>query len=436
LWIDHRLLALRRHRVLGYVAAAGLVLVAVLLKEALPGLPPFLTLFPAILLSAVIGGRGPGIAALCASVLVAWPLFVSRGAPWTPDYWGVLSIIGFLAVGTLMIFVVDLLDQAVRRVQKERERLGLALRAADAGAWEWTPPDRLIWDPTFYQLLGLDPTLHNPSLELFVSRVHPSDREKMRNSGSAIMAGQEPSPRDEFRFLRPDATTGWLENHRAVAFDGVRHIIGITQDITRRKENEDRILELMREVAHRVRNQYAVILAMIRETNRQSRTPAEFQAQIDSRISALARSHDLLVNAEWVGASIFDVVTTHLEPFCSADRFRISGPRAVLTPMSVQYLGMAVHELATNSTKHGALSTRDGRLEVTWSIKKNEESKKRLQFHWQEFGGPQVDQGTTRGFGLQVLEHLAPVALGGTGVLAFNREGITWTLEAENAFVN
>ena len=136
-----------------------------------------------------------------------------------------------------MISVVDLLDKAVRRVQKERERFGLALRAADAGAWEWTPPDRLIWDPTFYHLLGLDPTLDSPSLELFVSRVHPSDREKMRNSGNAIMAGEEPSPRDEFRFLRPDGTTGWLENHRAVAFDGVRHIIGITQDITRRKEN-------------------------------------------------------------------------------------------------------------------------------------------------------------------------------------------------------
>jgi len=104
--------------------------------------------------------------------------------------------------------------------------------------------------------------------------------------------------------------------------------------------------------------------------------------------------------------------------------------------MSVQYLGMAVHELATNSVKHGALSTREGRLEVTWSIKKNEQGKKRLQFHWQEFGGPYVDQGTTRGFGLQVLEHLTPVALGGTGVLAFNREGITWSLEADNAFVN
>jgi two-component system sensor kinase FixL len=78
---------------LGYVAATGLVLVAVLPREALPGLPPFLTLFPAILLSAVIGGKGPGIAALCSSVLIALPLFVSRGSPWTPIT--VLSIIGF-----------------------------------------------------------------------------------------------------------------------------------------------------------------------------------------------------------------------------------------------------------------------------------------------------------------------------------------------------
>jgi two-component sensor histidine kinase len=97
---------------------------------------------------------------------------------------------------------------------------------------------------------------------------------------------------------------------------------------------------------------------------------------------------------------------------------------------------MAVHELATNSVKHGALSTREGRLEVSWSVKTKEDGKNRLEFRWQEFGGPDVEEGATRGFGRQVLEHLAPVALGGTALLAFNREGITWSLEADNAFVD
>jgi two-component sensor histidine kinase/PAS domain-containing protein len=435
LWIDRRLPALRRYPAFGYVAAAGLVVSAVLLRAALPGLPPFLTLFPAILLSSFVGGKGPGIAALIASSVAAWFMFVSADSPTVPDYWRVLNISGFVIVGGLIIFVVDLLDLAVLRVRKERERLRLALRAAAAGAWEWTPPDKLVWDETLFDLLGLDPSRDRPSFELFLSRVHPADRGKMRDSGNTIQAGADPRPRDEYRVLRPDGTMIWLENHRAVTFDGSRHVIGITQDITRRKESEQRIVELMREVAHRVKNQYAVILAMIRETGKMARSPAEFQAEIDSRIAALARSHDLLVNGEWIGARINDVIESQLEAFCSSDRCQITGPPAFLKPMAVQYLGMAIHELATNSAKHGALSVQQGRLDVVWSVENSGSGGKRLNLRWQETGGPQVSQNDDRGFGRQVLEKLAPSALGGTGKLFFPPEGVVWTLEADNAFV-
>jgi PAS domain S-box-containing protein len=432
LWIDRRIPTLRRNTIVGYAAASGLVVIAVLLRVALPGLPPYLTLIPAILLSAFIGGRGPGIAALIAGSLAAWFLFVVRDdQPFVPHFWGVLSIIGFIGVGSLIIFIVDLLDLAVMRLRRERERLRLALRAADASAWEWTPPDKLTWDETFYELLGLDPAKHDPSLELFISRVHPADRMKMLESGKSIEAGRDPRPRDEFRVLRPDGSVGWLENHRAVTFDGARHVIGITQDITRRKESEQRIVELMREVAHRVKNQYAVILAMIRETGKLARSPADFQAEIESRIAALARSHDLLVNGEWVGARINDVITSQLEPFCTMDRCQISGPSFLLKPMAVQYLGMAIHELATNSAKHGALSINSGRLEVTWTVGNNGSGENRLKLRWQERGGPAVARNDARGFGRQVLENLAPIALGGTGKLCLAPEGVVWTLEAD-----
>jgi two-component sensor histidine kinase/PAS domain-containing protein len=434
LWIDRRIPALRRSSILGYSAAAGLVAIAILLKLVLVGLPPFLTFFPAILLSAFIGGRGPGIAALIASVPAAWFLLVQESAT-VQVYWSLASIIGFVIVGALIIFVVDLLDLAVIRLRRERERLRLALRAADAGAWEWRPPDKLTWDETLFELLGFDPVNDKPSLELFLTKVHPADRMKMRESGESIEAGREPRPRDEYRIVRPDGTIGWMENHRAVTFDGTRHVIGITQDITRRKESEQRIIELMREVAHRVKNQYAVILAMVRETGKRTRTPAEFESEIESRIAALARSHDLLVNAEWVGAQIRDLIVSQLEPFCSSDRYKVSGPPALLKPMAVQYMGMAMHELATNSAKHGALSIGSGRLEVTWSVEPADGDGNRLKLRWKELGGPKISQIDTRGFGLQVLEHLAPTALGGTGKLSFGPDGVTWTLEADNACV-
>ena len=284
--------------------------------------------------------------------------------------------------------------------------------------------------------MGLDPSKDKPSLDLFLSRVHPADQLKMRESGKVIGAGRDPRPRDEFRIVRPDGTTAWLENHRAVTFDGIRHVIGITQDITRRKENEQRIMELMREVAHRVKNQYAVILAMIRETGKLTRTPAEFQTEINSRIAALARSHDLLVNGQWMGARIDEVVSSQLEPFCDSSRCAISGPPAVLKPMAVQYLGMAIHELATNSAKHGALSVKHGRIEINWSVDKTNDGEKRLKFGWKEAGGPPVSSNDERGFGRQVLENLAPTALGGSGKLSFSPDGVAWTLSADNACVN
>jgi two-component sensor histidine kinase len=187
----------------------------------------------------------------------------------------------------------------------------------------------------------------------------------------------------------------------------------------------------MREVAHRVKNQYAVILAMIRETGKLARSPADFQAEIESRIAALARSHDLLVNGEWVGARINDVITSQLEPFCTMDRYQISGPSFLLKPMAVQYLGMAIHELATNSAKHGALSINGGRLEVTWTVGNNGSGENRLKLRWQERGGPAVARNDARGFGRQVLETLAPIALGGTGKLCLAPEGVVWTLEAD-----
>jgi PAS domain S-box-containing protein len=436
LWIDRRLPALRRRPALGYLAAIGLLVIAVLLRMMLPGLTPFATFYPAIVLGAFIGGRGPGIAVLVASMICAWFLFFPPESVGPRYPWRFLSLAVFAIGGGLIIFVVDLLDIAVRRLRAARERLRLALRTADAGAWEWTPPDKVEWDETLFELLGLDPKKDKPSMELFLSRVHPADRQKMRESGESILAGAEPKPRDEYRIIRPDGSIAWLENHRTVTHDGTRHVIGITQDITRRKENEQRVVELMREVAHRVKNQYSVILAMIRETGKRTRSPAEFEAEVESRISALARSHDLLVNGGWVGAKIHEVIVSQLEPFCSSDRYKISGPAVLLKPMAVQYLGMAIYELATNSAKHGALSSRTGQLEIVWSVVPEVDEKKRLRLRWQELGGPVVTPNRSRGFGRQVLEYLAPTALGGTGKLSFLPDGVVWVLEGDGALVH
>ena len=142
----------------------------------------------------------------------------------------------------------------------------------------------------------------------------------------------------------------------------------IARDISATKESEQRIRMLMRELNHRVKNQYSVILSMIRETNKRSDNPDVFERRVRERILALSRSHDLLVSADWKGATIFELLLAQAKPFGNEDRISMSGPSITLSPNAVQYLGMAFHELATNSAKYGVLSGTGGRIAVAWEV--------------------------------------------------------------------
>jgi len=208
----------------------------------------------------------------------------------------------------------------------------------------------------------------------------------------------------------------------------------IARDITATKESERRIRLLMREVNHRVKNQFAVILSMVRETGRRTTDPREFEQRVRDRIMALSRSHDLLVNSDWVGASLAELVEEHLKPFGRENQTRIEGPALRLSSNAVQNLGMAFHELGTNSAKYGALSSDAGRLEVTWQIVAREDGLSDLQLTWNETfpppPGERRSDPSRKGFGTVVLQRVTPQSLGGHATM--KREGgtVTWTLTA------
>ncbi len=436
MWIDRRLPAFRRHPGFGLVAAAAFVLIAVAIKLVLPGLPPLLTLYPAVLLSAFIGGRKAGLAALIACTGLAVYFLMTSGTEASSGIWAVVATISFVAVCGLILFIVDLLDQSIQRLegergslQLERRRLELAFKAADMASWEIKPDGQLIWDDNFYRLIGLDPAKDPPSAERFLSMVHPEDRARLSAARNRMKQGEPPPPRDEYRLYRPDGRMIWLENHRISVDQDGRHFIGITQDITRRKKAEKRITMLLRELAHRVKNQYTVILAMIRETSKQTRSPGEFEALIQARIAALSRSHDLLVNGEGETADLHGLIIAHLDSFGVRDRLETRGPQVLLSAMAAQYLGMAFYELATNATKHGAFSVPEGRVSVTWSLA-GEPDARALTLRWEETGGPKVDGEPPAGFGTKVLEQLAPSALHGKASFERRASGLVWELRA------
>lgn len=210
----------------------------------------------------------------------------------------------------------------------------------------------------------------------------------------------------------------------------------IARDVTDRKDSEQRIRMLMREVNHRVKNQYSVIISMIRETSKRAKKPADFERQVRERIMALSRSHDLLVNVDWKGAMISELLRAHMKPFDDKETIAISGPPLILQPNAVQYLGMAFHELANNSAKYGVLSgDKQGSVSVEWEIFECADRSKRFRLRWREIEEPKIKDIARTGFGTVVLQRVTPQALSGTGALEYSPHGVTWALDAPLAFV-
>ena len=209
----------------------------------------------------------------------------------------------------------------------------------------------------------------------------------------------------------------------------------IARDITEQKESEQRIHALMREVNHRVKNQFAVIISMIRETNKHTKDSVQFVQQVQERILALSRSHDLLVQEDWRGATVFELLLSQLKPFGQEDLVTMAGPSMLLQPMALQHLGIAFHELATNSVKYGVLSGQGGAIKVEWSVGDDADGGKRFRLAWTETGGPKVRTAPDHGFGSVVLRRVAPTAMSGKATLDYLADGVVWSLDAPVEYV-
>jgi PAS domain S-box-containing protein len=216
--------------------------------------------------------------------------------------------------------------------------------------------------------------------------------------------------------------------------DDAGRIVGaskIARDVTLARESERRIRLLMREVNHRVKNQFAVINSMVRETAKRTAEPREFEKSVRERIAALARSHDLLVNSEWSGTSLFDLIQEHLKPFGHNDSVSLSGPLLMLQPNAVQYLGIAIHELATNSAKYGAFSSGHGEVSVNWRVKPVASGEKEFELSWEERYLPAQSTAEMRGgFGTAVLQRVTAQAINGTAILDREPGLVRWVLTA------
>lgn len=197
-----------------------------------------------------------------------------------------------------------------------------------------------------------------------------------------------------------------------------------------RSETEDRLHLVMHELVHRTKNLLALAQAMMRQLAKQTDSVDTFQKAVADRLDGLARSIEVLTSAEWSGVSLRRVIDLHLSNFPQKpEQLQVEGGDFLLRPEAVQNLGLALHELATNSVKYGALSVPEGIIRIRWTDIEDGDVPM-LRFSWEEVNGPPVKAPVHTGFGTTIIKAHAAAAFSGMVQVDFLPEGLLWVLTA------
>ena len=313
-----------------------------------------------------------------------------------------------------------------RELARQKRAFDFAMMASDMGTWRYTLADNVcLYDENAQRLYGLTEARFLHDEEGVKSKFHPDDLEVMWTRVANALDPRSDGRYDvEYRVKQLDGSWRWLSAWGLVEFEGEGEerkpvaIAGASRDLTQRKQAEEHQQLLLDELNHRVKNTLATVQAITSQTLRTARDLPTARESIERRIHSMARAHDLLTSRDWKGANLTDVVARALEAFTPA-QVSISGEPVDLSPRHTLALSLALHELATNATKYGALSCPGGRVNMTWAVKDG-----RLRLNWEESGGPSVASPTQKGFGTRLLEALLARELGGTMKLNYNASGV------------
>jgi two-component sensor histidine kinase len=234
----------------------------------------------------------------------------------------------------------------------------------------------------------------------------------------------------EVKYRRKDGSEFWaalfITPVRDEEDDIVQYFASFV-DLTRHKDEEAQSKILIGELNHRVKNTLAIVQSIIWEALRTDADPKAIREAIQTRLSALSRSHDLLTRGNWQSAGLGDVIHGALEPFGiadgRADRLVISGDNIQFPPKAALALGITFNELATNAVKYGAFSNDKGSIHIAWTVKQTPEGPQ-LVLLWQEKDGPPVSSPFQIGFGSKVIERGLAYELKGTAHLDYRKDGV------------
>lgn len=212
----------------------------------------------------------------------------------------------------------------------------------------------------------------------------------------------------------------------AVAIDNARLYEAAQREIEQRRKVEEQQRLLINELNHRVKNTLATVQSIVAQTSRQNISAPEIREAIEGRLLPLSAAHDLLTRHNWEGADLRDLVERAVAPF-QTDEARIvqAGPSVQLAPQASLAISMALHELATNAVKYGALGPAGGLVEINWTA-----DAAGFQLEWRERGGPVVTSPTNHGFGTRLLERGLAGDLRGEVRLDFHPDGVVCRITA------
>src|SRR6266446_4528666 len=266
-----------------------------------------------------------------------------------------------------------------------------------------------------------------PRLEDWTIRAYGERSGEMLERLRKILIISEPEARSAELMIRTkdgrERLWSFVTSPQATQSDGRRLFVCVAQDVTDQKAHEEQIHLLMSEINHRAKNMLSLVQAIARQTA--AREPEDFVERFTDRIQALAANQDLLVKNEWQGVDVEDLVRAQLALFADlvGSRITVHGSPVRLNAAAAQAIGLALHELATNASKYGALSVDAGCVDVGWRLDGDI-----FAMSWTESKGPPVSEPKRRGFGSTVVDSMVKQTVNGVVQLDYLPSGVVWNL--------
>jgi PAS domain S-box-containing protein len=426
-------------------AALGLVAIAAAIRlgmgDAAPA--PLLPFYPAIVIATFLGGRFAGYIATFLAWALAWYFFADPDQRFVLREGAALAMAVYVPTTVIVLEVVHALCNSAMRLIQTTNRLQLeAIEQAQQRSKLLGVIDELqaIYNEAPVGLGLLDADLRFTRVNDCLADMNGfSVEEHLGRSAWDLVpdlrASAEPILRrvvDHGEVVRDVEITGetaanpgvkrtWSEVFYPVhGPDGQRRGVGILcVEITDLKHAREREVLLTREVDHRAKNLLAVVQSIVQMMKAQG-SIAEFKDALLGRIAAISRTHSHLAENRWDGVSLRALIVDELSPYAVTPRFENGASQAVLRSGAGQALGMVVHELATNSSKYGALSN-DGHIDLICMI---EGAADEVVVTWTESGGPPVTPPERQGFGTRLIERSVQHGLGGTLDYQYRPEGV------------